>query len=80
MEITLEGGFGRSAEPIDLKIGLNMRNYVIHVGKDQFPKFEWQVANLCNLRLFANKLVCTVLTDLILLKIDIHVRFTMIHV
>ena len=27
VEITLERGFDRSAEPIDLKIGLNMGNY-----------------------------------------------------
>ena len=31
VEITFERGFDRSAEPIDLKIGLNMGNYVIHV-------------------------------------------------
>ena len=40
-----------------------------------------QVANLCNLQVFANIFVCTVLTDLLtlFLKIDIHVRFTIIH-
>ena len=41
------------------------------------------VANLCNLQLFANIFVRTVLTDLqifpILLKIVIHVRYTMMH-
>ena len=30
-----------------------------------FSKFELQVANLCNLGLFENKFVCTVLTDLL---------------
>ena len=48
-----------------------------------FSKFELQVANLCNLQILASKFVRTVLTDLLtrfLLKIDIHVRFTMMHV
>ena len=49
-----------------------------------FSKFVLQVANLCNLQFFANKFVCTVLTDRstkpILLKIDVHVRLTMMHV
>ena len=31
VEITLELGSNRSAEPIDLKIGLDMGNYVIRV-------------------------------------------------
>ena len=31
VEITLGRGFDRSAEPIDLKIGLNMGNWVVHV-------------------------------------------------
>ena len=42
------------------------------------------VANLCNLPLFANIFVRTVLTDLqifpILMKIDIHIRYTIMHV
>ena len=45
--------------------------------RNDFSKFELQVANLINLRLLANKFVCTVFdcsTNLILLKIDIHVR------
>ena len=33
-------------------------------------KFEMEVANLCNLRLFANKFVCTVLTDQLTPKFD----------
>ena len=43
VEITLERGFDRSAEPIDLKIGLNMGNLVIHVGKERF--FEIRFAS-----------------------------------
>ena len=31
VEITLERGSDRSAEPIDLKLGLNMGNWEIHV-------------------------------------------------
>ena len=33
--------------------------------KRDFLKFQLQVAYLCNLRFFANKFVCTVLTDLL---------------
>ena len=52
-------------------------------------KLPLVVASVRNLRFFANTLVCTVLTDLlttfrpgcntILLKIDIHVRYRMMH-
>ena len=31
VEITLECGSNRSTEPIDLKIGLDLENWVIHV-------------------------------------------------
>ena len=46
-------------------------------------KFELQVANLCNLRLFANSFCVHGFhssTDPILLKIDLHVRCTIMHV
>ena len=52
--------------------------------RSDFSKFELQVANFCILRLYAIKFVCTVLTDLatspILLNIDGHVHYTMMHV
>ena len=84
VEITSFRGNLISDRPIDLKIGLNVGYGVVHVRRRNFSKFELQVANLCNLRVFANKFVCTVLTDRstdpVLLKIDIHVRFTKMHV
>ena len=56
-----------------------------HVSNNRFfSKSLLVVANLCNLHFFANKFVCTALTDRsttpILLKIDIHVRCMMMHV
>ena len=51
--------------------------------KIEFLKLLLVVANLCNLPFFANILVCTVLTDLLIRvckKIDIHARYTMMHV
>ena len=37
----------------------------MHVLNNRFKKFILVVTNLCNLRLFENKFVCTVLTDLL---------------
>ena len=65
VEITLERGSDRSALPIDLKIGLNMGNYVIHVVKERFFKIQIASCKLMQLTIIANKFVCTVLTDLL---------------
>ena len=51
--------------PIELQIGLNVREGVVHVRKAWFFKILIASANLYNLQIFANKLVCTVLTDLL---------------
>ena len=53
-------GFDRSTNLILLKIDIHLRYAMMHVF---FSKLLLVVANLCNLRLFANKFVCTVLTD-----------------
>ena len=55
-----------SNKPIDPRIGLNVGYGVVYVDRRDFSKFELQVANLCNLQFFANKFVCTVLTDLLI--------------
>ena len=55
----------------------------IAIYKLAYTFFKMVVANLCNLRFF-RKLICMHVFDwsanTILLKIDIHVRFTMMHV
>ena len=58
-----------SSKPIDLKIGLNVREGVVHVRKLQICKFL-QI-NLC--ARFDRS------TNLILLKIDIQLRYPMMH-
>ena len=83
VEITLERGSNRSTESIDLKIGLDLENWVIHVWKVWF--LEIQVAS-CKLMQFM--IICKWIcvhgfdwsTSLILLKIDIHVHCRMMHV
>ena len=68
-----------SNRSIDPKIGLNVGYGVVHVRKAWFSKFELQVANYT---LFC-KNICVPGFDWsinpILLKIDVHVRFTMLH-
>ena len=50
-----------SSKPIDLKIGLNVREGVVHVRKAWF--FEILIASC---KFLQNKFVCTVLTDLLI--------------
>ena len=51
--------------PIELKIGLNVREGVVHVRKAWFFEILIASCKLGNLQFFANKFVCTVLTDLL---------------
>ena len=66
VEIFSFRGNSLSSKPIDLKIGLNVREGVVHVRKAWFFEIliaKLQIASICNF--FANKFVCTVLTDLL---------------
>ena len=86
VEIPLERGSSRSTEPINLKIGLEIGHCVIHVWKQWF--LETRVAS-CKFLQFTIicKSICVLdlvgfdwSTSPILLKIDVHVRYTMMHV
>ena len=74
---------GNLNRPIDPKIGMNVGYRVVHVENAWF--FEIQIASFKFMQFaFFCKQICVHgfdwSIDLILLKIDIHVRFTMTHV
>ena len=81
VEIISFRGNSLSNRPVELKIGLNVHEGVVHVRKAWF--FEILIAS-CKFMQFANKLVCMHgfdrSTNPILPKIDIQVRYPMMHV
>ena len=83
VEITLERGSIRSTKSIDLKIGLDLENWVIHVWKDRFLEIRIESCKLMQFMIIC-KWICVHgfdwSTSLILLKIEIHVHCRMMHV
>ena len=54
-----------SNKPIDPKIGLNVGYGVVHVRKTRFFEILIASCKYMQFAIFANKFVCTVLTDLL---------------
>ena len=83
VEITLERTSNRSTELIDLKIGLGLENWVIHVWNKRFLEIRIASCKLMQFMIICKKICVHGFhwsTSLILLKIDIHVHCTMMHV
>ena len=66
VEITLERVYTISTMLNVLKFGQNINIGLCMSEKSLVSKFKLQVANLCNLRLFANSFVFTVFTHLLI--------------